>query len=52
MRGDVISMTAVITAQIVYHIESWWRNASAADYGALALCVVVCAWFLTRYYSD
>ena len=52
-------MSAILPSILLFRLGSlldragmWWANASAYDFGAMALAVIVCVWFLSRYYSD
>ena len=52
MSGNLASMLLFRLGSLLDRLGSWWSNASAYDFGAMALAVIVCVWFLSRYYSD
>jgi hypothetical protein len=52
MSGNLSSLLLFRLGSLLDHIGRWWNNASAYDFGTLALAVIVCVWFLSRYYSD
>lgn len=29
-----------------------WQNATATDYGVLAIAIIVVGWFVSKYYGD
>jgi hypothetical protein len=35
-----------------YAAQRAWHNATPTDFGSLALAIVCCAWFFTRFYGD
>lgn len=38
--------------RLVAQLIDRWNNANAMDFGALALAVVVVAWFVNHYYNE
>jgi len=52
MSGNLSSFPPFRYGSLLDHLNRWWDNASAFDFGVLALAVIVCVWFLSRYYGD
>lgn len=36
----------------MHAINRFWNHATPTDFGAVALAIVCCAWFFTRFYGD
>lgn len=36
----------------MHAINRLWHQATPTDFGSVALAIVCCAWFFTRFYGD
>jgi len=41
-----------VAEHLISSLVGRWQNASAHDFGVLALSTVVIAWFISKYYAD
>ena len=37
---------------VIRKVSGHWAHATPTDFGALAIAIVVTAWFFTRFYGD
>ena len=37
---------------VMHNVAGRWASATPTDFGALALAIVISAWFFTRFYGD
>ena len=52
MSSFVSWLPAVRLDSTLDRIGVWWATADAHDFGIMAVCVVVGAWFVMKYYTD
>lgn len=52
MPANLVTVPAFYFVGLFDRVSNWWSGASAQDFGAMALAIIICVWFLSRYYSD
>jgi hypothetical protein len=52
MPANLVTFPAFYLAGLFDRVSNWWHGASAQDFGAMALAIIICVWFLSRYYAD